>query len=246
MCQKLLKMLDMGQLLAIWRRKGVFCSNFEHLNILGWINTALLQHYCQYLQCFRSIFNIKTCKGQNQSFHKPLPLEGRHNARNLLLACAVATELGVHASSLDSITVNVPGGRNRRVQVGSLTVLDETYNASPEAVLAALDLLAAAPGRRFAVLGTMLELGENSVALHRSVAAHAATLGVNGLVLVADSPEAAAMEAAAAGLQHVAVVQSPEQAALPLQQWLRPGDTVLLKASRGVAMERLLPLLPDL
>ena len=176
----------------------------------------------------------------------PLPLEGRHNARNLLLACAVATELGVHASSLDSITVNVPGGRNRRVQVGSLTVLDETYNASPEAVLAALDLLAAAPGRRFAVLGTMLELGDNSVALHRSVAAHAATLGLDGLVVVADSPEATAMEAAAAGLQHVFVVQSPEQAALPLQQWLRPGDTVLLKASRGVAMERLLPLLPDL
>ena len=176
----------------------------------------------------------------------PLPLEGRHNARNLLLACAVATELGVPASSLDSITVNVPGGRNRRVQVGSLTVLDETYNASPEAVLAALDLLAAAPGRRFAVLGTMLELGDNSVALHRSVAAHAATLGLDGLVVVADSPEATAMEAAAAGLQHLSVVQSPEQAALPLQQWLRPGDTVLLKASRGVAMERLLPLLPDL
>ena len=176
----------------------------------------------------------------------PLPLEGRHNARNLLLACAVATELGVPASSLDSITVNVPGGRNRRVQVGALTVLDETYNASPEAVLAALDLLAAAPGRRFAVLGTMLELGDNSVALHRSVAAHAATLGLDGLVVVADSPEATAMEDAAAGLQHLSVVQSPEQAALPLQQWLRPGDTVLLKASRGVAMERLLPLLPDL
>ena len=69
---------------------------------------------------------------------------------------------------------------------------------------------------------------------------------MDGLVVVADSPEATAMEAAAAGLQHLSVVQSPEQAALPLQQWLRPGDTVLLKASRGVAMERLLPLLPDL
>ena len=176
----------------------------------------------------------------------PLPLEGRHNARNLLLACAVAGELGVPLPSLAQMNVTVPGGRNRRLAIGDLNVLDETYNASPEAVMAALDLLAAAPGRRFAVLGTMLELGENSVALHRSVAAHAAELGLDGLVVVADDPEAAAMQSAAATLEHLAVVDAPEQAAEPLQAWLRSGDTLLLKASRGVQMERLLPLLPRL
>ena len=64
----------------------------------------------------------------------------------------------------------MPGGRNRRIRHGALTLLDETYNASPEAVLAALQLLAEQPGRRFAVLGTMLELGESSLALHRQVA----------------------------------------------------------------------------
>jgi len=175
-----------------------------------------------------------------------LPLEGRHNARNLLLACAVASELGLELASLSQMNVEVPGGRNRRIQRGGLTVLDETYNASPEAVFAALDLLATAPGRRFAVLGTMLELGESSVALHRSVAAHAADLGLDGLVVVADGPEAAAMRTAAAGLSHLAVVDTPEGAAEHLKAWLRAGDTLLLKASRGVAMERLLPLLPQL
>lgn len=176
----------------------------------------------------------------------PLPLAGRHNARNLLLAIAVATELGLDLPALQQLQVEVPGGRNRRQQLGGLTLLDETYNASPEAVLAALDLLASQPGRRFAVLGTMLELGEQSVALHRQVAERAAALGLDGLVLVCSGAEAAAMAEAAAGLERLAVVDSPEQAAAPLSQWLQSGDVLLLKASRGVALERLIPLLPVL
>ena len=176
----------------------------------------------------------------------PLPLSGRHNARNLLLAVAVAQELGVPPEALANLTVDVPGGRNRRLQLGGLTLLDETYNASPEAVLAALDLLAAQPGRRFAVLGTMLELGEQSLALHRRVAARAAAMGLDGLVIVDAGAEGAAMAEAAAALAQVVVVQTPQQAAEPLSHWLRPGDALLLKASRGVALEQLIPLLPEL
>ncbi|NCV91624.1 MAG: UDP-N-acetylmuramyl peptide synthase, partial [Synechococcaceae bacterium WB7_3xG_012] len=174
-----------------------------------------------------------------------LPLEGRHNARNLLLALAVAAELGVSADALTQMSVAVPGGRNRRLQMGGLTLLDETYNASPEAVLAALDLLARQPGRRFAVLGTMLELGEQSVALHRQVAERAAALDLDGLVIVANGAEAEAMAQAAAPLPQVLVVERPEDAAGALQQWLLAGDVLLLKASRGVALERLIPLLPE-
>ena len=175
-----------------------------------------------------------------------LPLEGRHNARNLLLAVAVARHLGIALSELEQLTVAVPGGRNRRLQQGGLTVLDETYNASPEAVLAALDLLATQPGRRFAVLGSMLELGESSVELHRRVAERAVERGLDGLVVVSGGAEAQAMAEAAAALPRLAVVDTPEQAADPLASWLRSGDVVLLKASRGVALERLLPLLPPL
>jgi UDP-N-acetylmuramoyl-tripeptide--D-alanyl-D-alanine ligase len=175
-----------------------------------------------------------------------LPLEGRHNARNLLLAVAVARHLGVPLGALQALDVAVPGGRNRRLQQGGLTVLDETYNASPEAVLAALDLLAAQPGRRFAVLGTMLELGDRSVELHHRVAERALERGLDGLVVVSAGAEAEAMAAAAASLPRLAVVETPEQAAAPLAQWLQHGDVVLLKASRGVALERLLPLLPQL
>ena len=174
------------------------------------------------------------------------PLDGRHNARNLMLALAVAAELGVPLTELQSIAVEVPGGRNRRLSIGSLKVLDETYNASPEAVLAALELLAQQPGRRFAVLGTMLELGESSAALHRAVVERAVALNLDGLVAVASGAEGAAMEDAAASLGCFERVDAPEQAADPLRRWLRPHDTVLLKASRGVALERLMPLLPSL
>ena len=176
----------------------------------------------------------------------PLQLEGRHNARNLLLAVAVADQLGVSRKALPGMQVMVPGGRNRRLQQGGLTLLDETYNASPEAVLAALDLLAAQPGRRFAVLGTMLELGERSLELHREVAARAVQLGLDGLVLVDAGAEGAAMVEVAASLPNLQLVSSPEAAAAPLSAWLTSGDVLLLKASRGVALERLIPLLPRL
>ena len=176
----------------------------------------------------------------------PLQLEGRHNARNLLLAVAVADQLGVSRKALQAMQVTVPGGRNRRLQQGGLTLLDETYNASPEAVLAALDLLAAQPGRRFAVLGTMLELGERSLELHQEVAARAVQLGLDGLVLVDGGEEGKAMAEVAAPLPHLQLVSHPEDAAAPLAAWLNSGDVLLLKASRGVALERLIPLLPSL
>ena len=175
----------------------------------------------------------------------PMPLDGRHNARNLLLALAVGAHLGVEPATAAQLQVNVPGGRNRRLQQGGLTLLDETYNASPEAVLAALDLLADQPGRRFAVLGTMLELGARSVDLHRAVAARAAALKLDGLVLVDGSDAGQAMAEVASGLNRLALVATPEAAAEPLGQWLQAGDVVLLKASRGVALERLIPLLPS-
>ena len=173
----------------------------------------------------------------------PVPLEGVHHARNLMLAMAVARELGLEPERWRPLQVDLPGGRSRRLQQNGVLILDETYNASPEAVLAALELLAQQPGRRFAVLGTMLELGEQSLALHRSVAERARQLDLDGLVIVDQGEEGAAMVEAATGLSRLRQVDCPEDAAEPLQQWLQPGDVLLLKASRGVALERLIPLL---
>ena len=172
------------------------------------------------------------------------PLEGRHNARNFLLALAAAQELGVTVEQLSELSVSLPGGRSRRLSINGINILDETYNASPEAMLASLELLKQQPGgHRYAVVGTMLELGDQSLSLHRQVGEKATALGLDGLVVVAEEPEASAVMQGAAGLSKLVCVASPEAAAEPLKQWLRPGDHVLLKASRGIALERLIPLL---
>ena len=177
-----------------------------------------------------------------------LPLEGRHNALNLLLALAVAEELGVPRSALTRLQVALPGGRARRIvldqgPLAGVTLLDESYNASPEAMLAALELLHSQGGRRFAVLGSMLELGDQSAGLHRQVGARAAALGLDGLVVVGDGPELDALMEAATTVPLLQQVAQPETAAELLFDWLEPGDHLLLKASRGVALERLIPLL---
>jgi UDP-N-acetylmuramoyl-tripeptide--D-alanyl-D-alanine ligase len=177
-----------------------------------------------------------------------LPLEGRHNARNFLLAVAVAEELGVAPQQLADLLVELPGGRSRRQTLAGVEILDETYNASTESMLAALDLLAHHPsGRRYAVLGTMLEQGEQSVALHRSVGERAGALAaagrLDGLVIVDAGAEGVAMEEGAAGrVPCLSRVATAAAAVEPLLAWLQPGDGVLLKASRGVALEQVLTL----
>ena len=173
----------------------------------------------------------------------PVPLEGQHHGRNLLLALAVAEACGLGPASWRPLELDLPGGRSRRLLIGGVQVLDETYNASPEAMLASLDLLAAQPGRRFAVLGTMLELGEQSLELHRQVAQRAADLQLDGLVIVDGGPEGTVMAGAAQGLKRLSLAATPPEAAGLVQPWLSSGDSLLLKASRGVALEQLIPLL---
>ena len=89
----------------------------------------------------------------------------------------------------------------------------------------------------------MLELGSSSIELHGAVAHRAVELDLDGLVVVASGDEGDAMQQAAASMSCFQRVDTPEEAFQPLIRWLEPGDPLLLKASRGVALERLIPLL---
>ncbi len=172
-----------------------------------------------------------------------LALNGRHNARNQLLAIAVARELGIPMISLRDLDLVMPTGRSNLLEVRGITFIDETYNSSPEAVRASLDYLVSLPGRHFAVLGTMLELGEESVEIHRYLAKYLVDIGLDGLVIVSNGSEAEVMKKEAKDLSRFMVVPSPEEAVKPLNNWLRSGDYVLLKASRAISLERLIPLI---
>ncbi len=168
-----------------------------------------------------------------------LPLPGRHNALNFLAALAVAKVVGIDWAELTDVSVHLPGGRARRYELpGDVVILDETYNAGLESMLAALDLLAQTPAqRRIAVLGTMKELGERSPEFHQRVGAAVRTLNLDHLLILADAAEAHALAEGAAPLiteqfnNHVAVVER-------LKTLVQPGDCLLFKASRAVGLEQ--------
>jgi UDP-N-acetylmuramoyl-tripeptide--D-alanyl-D-alanine ligase len=115
------------------------------------------------------------------------------------------------------------------------TILDDSYNASPQSMLAALDLLAELPGRRIAVLGEMRELGAAEEEGHRQVGERAAACA--GLVLVVGERARPLYEAALAAGAEARFFNAPEDAVPVLRDELKSGDYVLVKASRAVALE---------
>ncbi|HEY9669319.1 MAG TPA: UDP-N-acetylmuramoyl-tripeptide--D-alanyl-D-alanine ligase [Coleofasciculaceae cyanobacterium] len=169
-----------------------------------------------------------------------LPLPGRHNALNYLAALAVARLLDVDWAPLSKgLAVELPSGRSRRYNLpDDIVILDETYNAGLESMLAALHLLAQTPGKRhIAVLGTMKELGERSPEFHHQVGETARELNLDALLVLVDDAEAEAIAQGAVPLpaecfsSHEAVVQR-------LQELVQPGDRLLFKASRSVGLDR--------
>ena len=171
-----------------------------------------------------------------------IPVLGRLSVHNALAAAAAGLAAGLDA---DAVAEGLARGwsaphRVAPVRAGDVTIVDDTYNASPGSVVAALDLLAGLPGRRVAVLGEMLELGEAAVSGHREVGvASAATVDL--LVVVGDGAKGIADGARSAGLDRSRIVTVPDPPAAldALRARLAPGDAVLVKASRGVALDEL-------
>ncbi|MGI8511031.1 MAG: UDP-N-acetylmuramoyl-tripeptide--D-alanyl-D-alanine ligase [Solirubrobacteraceae bacterium] len=156
-----------------------------------------------------------------------------HNRSNALAAVAAARAIGVQPSG--RIDVPFSALRGERIDLpGGVAVINDCYNANPMSMRPALDELAmSASGRRVAVLGDMLELGADERAFHAEVGGHASERGVDLLVSV--GPLAAAMIDTFDGEAH-AVADAGEAAAL-VGELLAPGDTVLVKGSRGVGLE---------
>ncbi|HEY8682571.1 MAG TPA: UDP-N-acetylmuramoyl-tripeptide--D-alanyl-D-alanine ligase [Rhodanobacter sp.] len=166
-----------------------------------------------------------------------LPLPGRHNIANALAAAAIALALEVPLDTIVAGLEQVPGvaGRLRReVMAGGWTLIDDSYNANPSSMAAAIDTLLLAPGERWLVLGDMAELGPDARALHAGVGTRARERGIDRLFAVGPLG-VATVEAFGASGEHFA--DQPTLIAA-LQAQLHAGVTCLVKGSRSAAMEQ--------
>ncbi len=172
-----------------------------------------------------------------------VPLLGRHQVVNALLALAVAAELGLSPEQAQRGLGKCTGAK-MRLQLSNLNgvqLLDDSYNANADSVRAALETLRDFPsrGRRVAVLGDMAELGVHSNAAHSEIGQYTARLGIDHLFAIGQMAPVLATAARQAGLKAVEEFTEVTAAARALGRFVRSGDVVLVKASRSSALERI-------
>jgi UDP-N-acetylmuramoyl-tripeptide--D-alanyl-D-alanine ligase len=171
-----------------------------------------------------------------------LPLVGTHNIYNALAAVAVGLERGIGLQeSVAALASLAPAEKRGQVlQLGNIRVVNDCYNSNPKALESMVDALAAMPAqRRIVVAGEMLELGPAAEEMHRDAGRHIAGKNIDVLLGVRGLAEPMA-EAAKAGGIRAEFVKSPEEAGDWLSREARDGDVILLKASRGVKLEKAL------
>jgi UDP-N-acetylmuramoyl-tripeptide--D-alanyl-D-alanine ligase len=174
--------------------------------------------------------------------HARLPLVGEHNILNALAAVAVGLVRGMKPSEavVALATLAPPDKRGQVLQLGNITVINDCYNSNPKALNAMVDALAAMKaGRRIVVAGEMLELGPAGAEMHRAAGQHIAEKKIDVLVGVRGMAQAIVDGARPAGTE-AEFVATPEEAGEWLARKTRDGDVVLLKASRGVKLEKAL------
>jgi UDP-N-acetylmuramoyl-tripeptide--D-alanyl-D-alanine ligase len=182
-----------------------------------------------------------------------VPMLGRHTASNALAAIAVARRLGLSEEEIANGLANAQGP-DMRLQLqksGDVQVLNDAYNANPASMKAALETAGHLPvgsgGRRLAIVGDMLELGGSSERFHREVGEFAATQGFDHLVCVGPQAKWVKEAAIARGMDLAKVTHFEDStaAAAVVPGWLRGGELVLLKGSRGMRLEKIAQAIAD-
>lgn len=171
-----------------------------------------------------------------------LPLVGAHNVHNALAAVAVALEQGLTLpQAVSALATLTPADKRGEVlRFGNITVINDCYNSNPTALSAMVDALATMPAkRRVVVAGEMLELGSMGEEMHRECGRHMAERKLDFLLGVRGLARTMVESARQAGM-HAEFVVTPEEAGAWLRDNAREGDVILLKASRGVKLEKAL------
>lgn len=174
-----------------------------------------------------------------------IPIPGQHMVYNALAGALVGRELGLTCEEIKAgIESLVPvSGRNNLIETEDLLIIDDCYNANPVSTKASLDVLATADSRQVAILGDMFELGENERTLHYDVGAYAAEKKIDVVICIGALSEETAKGASAAKVLHF---KDKVEFFAVAKECLQKGDTVLVKASHGMAFSEIVEKLKEL
>lgn len=185
-----------------------------------------------------------TCRCFDQVIDVHMAVIGTHNVYNALAAVAVGRLLGLSEHQMQKGLAEYKGVpmRQELVNIDNVVFVNDAYNANPASMKEAVDtLVTLTGGRKIAVLGGMLELGDWAEKEHEKIGTYLADKKVDVLIAMGDEARFMAKAAKAAGMNEVYTVMTHAEAAAVLRRIMRQGDTVLLKGSRGFAMEKILP-----
>ncbi len=226
--------------LAVINADDVYCSQWQRQ--AAHCRQSVFSLTSPQADVFASDIELHGAAGSRFTLHSggnsvsiSLPLAGRHMVANALAASTVALELGLSLAQIATAMarVRVTSGRLSSQRIAGVTLIDDSYNANPGSVRAAIDVLSAERGQRALVLGTMAELGSDALAQHLDVARYAAQCGINRLLIVGEYAEPMA---STFGSGASAFADQDELLAV-LAVELQGIDAVLIKGSRSAAME---------
>ena len=179
---------------------------------------------------------------KNEAVPVTLSFPGEHNVINALLACGVGLSLGISLKEAASgLYAYIPS--DRRMQIiahNKITIINDCYNAAPASMEAGIKVLSGYNGRKVAVLGDIKELGEYSERAHRQIGQFVGTTGIDALFTLGENAKLIAEGAKDAGMSMEQIFTFDDIVPLneALKHFLNPGDTVLVKASRAMQLER--------
>ncbi|MDP1557946.1 MAG: UDP-N-acetylmuramoyl-tripeptide--D-alanyl-D-alanine ligase [Nitrosomonas sp.] len=214
---------------SLWRKFALG----RHVVDFGFTSSAQVNASYQ-IKCLKSMVTLQLPDGIERV---ELQVPGEHNVRNALAAAAVAVGLGISRNSialgLEKFS-GVKGRLQKKNGINNSILLDDSYNANPASVQAALTVLTAIVGRKFLVLGDMGELGESAADFHRCMGKEARLAGLDGLLTLGELSAYASAEFGSGG-RHF---ECMEELLIEIEKLLAPDVTLLVKGSRAMKMER--------
>ena len=168
---------------------------------------------------------------------------GFHNAQNFLFAYVISRELGLEFRPYNKFNFKSLQGRNKIIKTNKITIMDETYNASPESFKACLEVLLQYPGRHFLVLGSMKELGRDEFKYHQELLEYISEIDIKGCVFLNDFNEDIIIKFSKLFKNKVIFINDISQISKIINNWTMQGDYLLIKGSRYWQLEKIIPLI---